>query len=167
MIKFENIFDRTDKGLTAFNLRDCAYLEKFEFPKLIWKQTSIVKTFTLDKDGYFLDVSGQMLTTDRDGKYLLYILSILNSMLSEFFLKSISSKFGESGTRWIPAFIEQIPIPKISHEKQLPFVNLVTEILEAKAKGEQTEALERQIDLMVYKLYELTVEDIAVVEGRS
>ena len=30
-----------------------------------------------------------------------------------------------------------------------------------------TSALERQIDQMVYKLYDLTPEEIAIVEGRS
>lgn len=46
---------------------------------------------------------------------------------------------------------------------------LVTQILAAKQRGPNadTSALERQIDEMVYELYELTPEEIAIVEGKK
>jgi hypothetical protein len=43
---------------------------------------------------------------------------------------------------------------------------LVENIIAKKAKGEDTAALEREIDELVYGLYGLTAEEIAVVEGR-
>jgi hypothetical protein len=58
------------------------------------------------------------------------------------------------------------------------FITLVDQILAAKkhppsspfSKGElpvaDTSALEKQIDEMVYKLYDLTPEEIAIVEGK-
>jgi hypothetical protein len=64
-------------------------------------------------------------------------------------------------------------------EKQKPVVALVDQILATKKqppvspfdKGElsnaDTSALERQIDKMVYELYELTPEEIEIVEGRK
>jgi hypothetical protein len=65
---------------------------------------------------------------------------------------------------------------------QQPFITLVDQILDAKntpsacgghpsTRGElpsaDTSALERQIDEMVYKLYGLTDEEIAIVEGKG
>jgi hypothetical protein len=52
---------------------------------------------------------------------------------------------------------------------QQPFITLVDQILAAKKKDPQadTSALERQIDEMVYKLYGLTPEKIAIVEGKN
>jgi len=59
-----------------------------------------------------------------------------------------------------------------------PFITLVDQILSAKKhppsfpldRGElsvaDTSALEKQIDKMVYKLHDLTLEDIAIVEGK-
>jgi len=50
---------------------------------------------------------------------------------------------------------------------QQPFVALVDQILELKKAGKDTQALEDEIDEMVYRLYDLTDEEIAIVEGRS
>ena len=58
---------------------------------------------------------------------------------------------------------------------QQPFITLVTQIFAAKKKDPQadTSALEKQIDEMVYALYNLTPskgsfrEEIAIVEGKK
>ena len=92
-------------------------------------------------------------------------------------------------------FVEQIPIPKIDKESQKPFIKLVDEILEAKQKIKDYKSLldeaiktnsfdreialkkeienlenicttnEKTIDQMVYKLYDLTPDEIKIVEG--
>jgi len=62
----------------------------------------------------------------------------------------------------------KIPIPKkIGEKQQKPFIKIVKEILEKKKENPEadTEKLERKIDEMVYKLYGLTAEEIAIVEG--
>ena len=148
----EQIQNRQDRGDTAYNLRNCAYYKEFEKEKIIWKQTSILQTFTFDDKNYFLDVTSQFLT----GKYLKYILSILNSKVSNFFIKKLSYSFGEEGTRWIPSFIEKTPIPQIRVEKQKPFEILVDSILyikEKKLDSSLSELLEDIIDKMVLDLY--------------
>ena len=48
--------------------------------------------------------------------------------------------------------------------KQKPFIELVDKILKAKKQGEDCSEYERKIDKMVYKLYELTPAEIAIVE---
>lgn len=50
---------------------------------------------------------------------------------------------------------------------QKPFITLVDQILSAKRKNPNadTTALERQIDKMVYELYDLTPEEIEIMEG--
>jgi len=49
---------------------------------------------------------------------------------------------------------------------QQPFIDKVYQILSAKERGEDSSDLEREIDAMVYQLYELTAEEIAIVEGK-
>jgi len=66
-----------------------------------------------------------------------------------------------------PEHIRNIPIPNSSEDEQQPFINLVDEILAAKKANPSadTSALEKQIDDLVYKLYDLTDEEIAIIEG--
>ena len=64
-------------------------------------------------------------------------------------------------------YVTQIPIPKIKEKDQQPFVALVDQILELKKEGKDTQALENEIDRLVYRLYDLTAEEIAIVEGKT
>ena len=52
--------------------------------------------------------------------------------------------------------------------RNYPFIALLDQILAAKKKdtNADTSALEHQIDKMVYELYGLTPEEIAIVEGK-
>ena len=63
-------------------------------------------------------------------------------------------------------YMEKIPIPEISDAKRIPFIALVNQILDLKKIGGDTATLERRIDVMVYELYDLTREEIAIVEGK-
>ena len=62
--------------------------------------------------------------------------------------------------------IKIIPIPKLTMEQQQPIIALVDQILAFKKTNSNadTSALEREIDGLVYGLYGLTEEEIAVIE---
>ena len=68
--------------------------------------------------------------------------------------------------RWLKYKVEQLPIKIISENDQQPFILLVNKILEARQQGHETTGYEQEIDEMVYKLYELTEEEIKIVEGK-
>jgi len=55
----------------------------------------------------------------------------------------------------------------LSIEDRQPFIKSVDEILEKKKLGQETADLENKIDEMVYRLYDLTAEEIAIVEGKK
>ena len=61
----------------------------------------------------------------------------------------------------------QLPIKVVTKIEQQPFIDLVDQILTAKSATStaDTSALEAEIDRMVYALYGLTEEEIAIVEG--
>jgi hypothetical protein len=63
--------------------------------------------------------------------------------------------------------LRQFPIKVISTEEQKPFIKLVEKVIEAKKQNPlaATTDLENQIDQFVYKLYELTEEEIKNVEN--
>jgi hypothetical protein len=64
--------------------------------------------------------------------------------------------------------IVEIPIPNISPIEQAPIIAKVEQILSAKKAdpSADTTQLEAEIDIMVYELYDLTPEEIAIVEGK-
>jgi hypothetical protein len=61
-------------------------------------------------------------------------------------------------------YIDKIPIPEISKASQEPFEKLVDIIIAKKEKNEDTLKEEREIDLMVYKLYDLTYEEVTIID---
>jgi hypothetical protein len=88
----------------------------------------------------------------------------LASMMADLLYSSLF--FGWQIT--IPA-LNTLPIKKIAIDRQQPFVTLVEQILALKQKdpNANTIVLERQIDRMVYDLYELTPEEIKIVENST
>ena len=64
-------------------------------------------------------------------------------------------------------YIGKIPLPVDYEDQQQPIISLVDKILAAKQSDPHADvtALEREIDQIVYQLYELTEEEIKIVEG--
>ena len=105
------------------------------------------------------------------GKNLSYVLGVLNSRLIAWYFGFIATKSGMGTTRWYKGTVEQVPIikPDDSDVCQTQIAELVDHILSAKKKDSNadTSALESEIDQLVYKLYGLTDDEIAIVEGRN
>jgi len=94
-----------------------------------------------------------------------FLLGILNSnLINWYFLNFLSESL-----HFYPDDAKELPIPNINSKDQKPFITLVDKILSAKEKDNKadTSNLEKQLDEMVYKLYELTEEEIKIVEGRK
>ncbi len=159
---FPKLERRQDKGRTPYNLRNCAYHEEFAKEKLIWMDLTGKGRVALDDRSMFsVDTTFFMA-----GRSLKYLCAALNSTLATWFMKNTALTSDMGVTRWKAFTVEAIPIPKISAESQRPFVELVDKILEAKDAGPaaDTSELEAEIDQLVYDLYGLTEEEIAVVE---
>ena len=63
---------------------------------------------------------------------------------------------------YYPGPVGRLRIKKCRNKK--PFEKLVDNINKLKSEGKDTTALEQQIDNMVYKLYELTYEEVKVID---
>ena len=110
-----NIVKRADKGDTPYNLRNCAYLDEFSKPKIIWAELSRTgNSFAYSNDGAMVLNTCYILSFNDDKcheKELNTLLGFLNSKVALFYLNIISSKLDETGWRWLKQFVEQIPIP--------------------------------------------------------
>ncbi|EJC03622.1 eco57I restriction-modification methylase family protein [Helicobacter pylori Hp P-4d] len=167
------ITTRSDQGDTPYNLRNCAYLEDFEKEKIVYGEIVQEPRFYLDNGecelGVFYAEATSFILT---GEHLRYLLGMLHSKLITFAFKTFyaGGGLGESGYRYKKAFIERLPIPKIT-EKNQELAQKITDyaerILKAKEKDPKanTQELEKEIDALVYQLYHLTDEEIKIIEN--
>jgi adenine-specific DNA-methyltransferase len=141
-----------------------AYFQDFEKEKIIWGELSNDAKFTFDDEGYFLNNTIFFMT----GKNLKFLLSILNSKLAKWYFEKISTSSGMGTNRWLKYKVEQLPIRPLSENLQIPFISIINQILALKKEDSKadTSELEAEIDRMVYELYELTEEEILIVEGK-
>ncbi len=149
-----------------------AYHEDFEKEKIVYGEIVQESRFYLDNGecelGYFYAEATSFILT---GEHLRYLLGMLHSKLITFAFKTFyaGGGLGESGYRYKKAFIERLPIPKITPENQ-ELADKITDgakaILEAKEKDPKanTQKLEKEIDALVYRLYNLTDEEIKIIE---
>ncbi|GAA8488458.1 class I SAM-dependent DNA methyltransferase [Helicobacter pylori] len=169
---YDAITTRCDQGDTPYNLRNCAYLEDFEKEKIVYGEIVQEPRFYLDNGecelGYFYAEATSFILT---GEHLHYLLGMLHSKLITFAFKTFyaGGGLGESGYRYKKAFIERLPIPKITYKNQ-ELADKITDgaeqILKSKAKDPKanTQRLEKEIDALVYQLYNLTDEEIKIIE---
>ncbi len=127
----------------------------------------IIIMATIDKQGLLtLDtVMNTYLTVDRFA--LQYVLAILNSQLASWFYYWFVYNRAVRTMHFDKYYIDKLPVKDIDLKAQQPFITLVDQILVLKQKNPHadTSALERQIDEIVYKLYGITPEEIAIIEG--
>lgn len=142
---------------------------------VLWKDLKKVKNRSIEgsikKDFRIKDVYPFRNELEENSQLfdLKYLLAILNSKFAFKFLDSVRrSRIG-----FYPDDLKKLPIKKIPESQQRPFVDLVDRILaitkdedylQNPQKQSQARALEREIDQMVYKLYSLTIEEIATME---
>lgn len=161
---------RADKGLTPYNLRNCAYLDEFEKEKIVWNPVSGEYLFSYIKEHIFFNNSLFMMTLDVFS--LKYILAFMNSNCYKWLI-TLKTNLIQTGSYAYGAKdkIERLPIPKINSKNEKlanELINLVDEILKAKEqdKNANTQELENKINSIVYKLYNLTEEEIKIIEGK-
>jgi len=137
------------------------------------------------EDHYFYDINSMVIFTNN-GTNLKYILGILNSKLISFWFNKAFDKLQRN---IFPQFkvneLKQFPFPvlhlseksdKIKHDT---IISLVDKMLDLKKKendepnqqlktmiSRQIDSVDKEIDTAVYKLYNLTDDEIKVVEGK-
>ena len=101
---------------------------------------------------------------------LSFILGIINSTLIQFFWKKKYYDNKSTFPKIKKAPLESIPITQnYNAEMSGKIVKIVDDILSMKTKNPaaDTRALETEIDRLVYALYGLSADEIAIVEGRA
>ncbi|MCI6258722.1 MAG: BREX-1 system adenine-specific DNA-methyltransferase PglX, partial [Spirochaetia bacterium] len=233
---FEKLSKRSDKGITPYNLRNCAYLDYFDKPKIMYSEITKFFPFMLDNKGMFCNNKVFFITAKDDTVSLSFLTAVFNSKLCKLWIwYNCPELLG--GTREIrKAYFENFPIPDLKNsefsiinselanfadkmltlnetrqKKSTNFLKVVKQTfalekistkletfynldfdgfmkelkqkLTPKTKLEWLDVFEetkkslqeiqsqiattdKEINALVYKLYDLTEEEIKIVEGR-
>ncbi len=136
-------------------------------PKLIFVKLSKHPEVLIDYKGEYSSANTNMVY-DLKKYNLKFLGGYFNSKLFDFVYGSLFGGLSMFGTYQFQApQIRICPIPKITEYEQKKFVTIVDQILSAKSLNPKadTSVLEKQIDEIVYKLYDLTEEEIAIIES--
>jgi len=128
----------------------------------------IIIMATLDKEGLLtLDTCMNTLLTNPSFSYE-YILALLNSTLASWFYYWFIYNRAIRTMHFDEYYIGKLPVKKISLKEQEPFVYLVNQILSIKSQNPDADTLciEKNIDQIIYKIYELDEKEICLIENR-
>ena len=139
------------------------YWQEFEQPKIVYPDIAQGAEFSFDDDRYFLGNTSYLLPTKE-----MWLLGLLNSRAVFWFYTKISTQIRGGFVRFIAQYVSQIPIPNIKPAQQAFISKIVDQILAAKRTDPDADVstLENEIDQMVYSLYNLTPDEIAIVEDK-
>ncbi|MBK6384400.1 MAG: Eco57I restriction-modification methylase domain-containing protein [Chitinophagaceae bacterium] len=154
---------RWDKGNHWWELRPCKYYDKFSLPKIHIPAFALESRFAIDK-GEYVSLNPAYFIP-KDDKYL---LALLNSKVIWYFLRKITPVLGDESKRGRlvirTVYFENIPIKKAKSDEEKLILKLVDDINSLRENNSDTGKLETQIDKMVYKIYDLTPDEIKIIE---
>ena len=162
LLSYKPILEKRNKAETGiryewYALQRCAatYMDDFSKQKIAW--ASVGETFysKIDRNQFLLDTNYFFATQEP-----YYLLGILNSKLITFWINSEDTPIGSGGAyRHYKYNLEKLAIPILERKDKLYIEHLVETILESKST-----ALQKDIDTFVYKIFNLSEEEINFVE---
>ena len=156
---WEKISTRADKGDTPYNLRNCAYMEDFSKPKIVWGEISDKSKFAFDFLGEYIP---EATTFYLNGEYIEYLLTALNSSVSEWLFSKTGTTTGVGTIRWKKYTIEQLIVAKPNYEQQKEHLAAFENLKAGKMSISDFKDFSNKL---MYKIYELTNEEIRAIEN--
>jgi hypothetical protein len=136
----------------------------FEGHKIITPKISRFSRFALDNSGLFCLNSAFLVTSIPLG-FENFLLGLLNSSVTDFLLAMLCTKIENFYYRNSFKDLFKLPVPSENQKLVRSISEVVGEITKRRAKNEGFPDLEKENDLLAYRLFDLTSEEIEVVES--
>jgi len=149
------VTNRADQGDTPYNLRNCAYLDDFNKPKIIFQEIVQESQFMIDYDKHYMCNDTCRIVVGKDIDFL---LGIMNSHLFFYAIKTYygGGGLGDHGVRMKHTFFERFQCMDID-KKLLELIH--------KRLSSNNDSIDNQINNKVYELYNLNPDEIAFIEN--
>lgn len=157
---------RTDKGTYFWELRSCAYWSAFNEPKLVFNETSKNLHAYLDTEGNVINKTGFIILTPEAP----FVLTVLNSTALDWLYRSTFPAWGDVWNTGRVQFrgnlMNQVPIPAANAADKAKLTKLAERAAKAATAGDPAAValIERDIDEIVYRLFDLTAAEISQIE---
>lgn len=168
---FDNYkINKTDKFVKYGNWLHRKRDEKYFLnPKILIRQIGATPFACLDYEKFYTlntIYNGILIDSNYD---LNFVFAIINSKPTRFFWKTMYSDGKTIFPKVKKSQLDKIPIPICSSENQQVICEIVLSILKGKKVNSQSDVskLENEIDHLIYKIYDLTKDEIKIIEGIS
>jgi len=159
---FPQLKKRQDKGDTPYNLRNCAYLEDFYRPKIVFQEMVQKSAFSYDEDiNFFCLDTGRIIV----GKDLKYLLAFLNSKLFFYSVKKYygGGGLGESGIRMKHTFFEKFHC--IGNIDKTILIDMTSKIIKSNNDEERAKLI-KEVDNIIFDLYDISSEEVDFIDSQ-
>ena len=147
---WEKICARDDKGVTPYNLRNCAYMDEFNKPKIIYPNMTKYMPFVWDTKQFITNQKCFIIT----GSNTAFLTAFLNSSLFKYCFRDSFPEL-QGGTRELSkVFFDKIPVIQPDEKTEKKFKDLVDDI-----QREYTVEKAKYIDKLVFDMYNLTEQE--------
>lgn len=161
----EKLISRDDQGKYFWELRSCAYWKEFEGGKIVIPAIAQGVEYAPDFAEHYTNDKTSICVTDKAN----YLLGLLNSQALWWFIQQTAASKQGGFYEFKPMYVTQLPIPPATTKQRSAIEQLVERIMAAKQKNSVADvaAQEQEIDELVYKLYNLTPEEIRIIEDSA
>ena len=131
-----------------------SYWDEFSKTKIVWGNLNTSGSYALAPENMFINAPSCMIVPGNK-----YLLAALNSKVADYYIRTLGVVRNGGFFEYKPMFVEKIPIPKISHEQELSFDDILS--------SSQTDCeRDARIDKLMGELYGLSKEEISFLESQ-
>ena len=160
IVNGEKIKARKKTNNKWFEIQDSiSYWEDFSKPKIVWGEISDKSKFAFDFSGEYIP---EATTFYLNGEYIEYLLTALNSSVSEWLFSKTGTTTGVGTIRWKKYTIEQLIVAKPNYEQQKEHLAAFENLKSGKMSVSDFKNFSNKL---MYKIYELTNEEIRAIEN--
>lgn len=129
----QSLENRQDQGRFWWELRSCAYWDRFDLPKIVYPEITWRADWGLDKDRTLCNNTAYILPSDD-----LWILAAANSPVSWWYAWRNAMHGKDEALRFIKDFVQGFPIPPPTDEQREAATNKVGRLIESAAQQHAT-----------------------------
>jgi len=155
-----------EKGVAWYSLMRRVDLNDIDTEKIVFYDVGMLPNFILDNKNFIFGggTSHSLRLTDKSYD-VKFILGVLNSALMTWVIYDLCPVKMGNARKYGLEYIKKLPIPKnVDEEIQNSIIQCVDKILEAKQQGKDSTDIEKKIDELVYRLYDITEDEQKIIE---